>query len=289
MAPLRLLLSTLAAVSFVAFGSASHVPRNELELPVNPPHDNLIPLSAYGHGGVLTNAERMKRGLGLKKPVIGDRNVRRTDPSGTPTGPNEPEPTPPSSTCTGRTGYIRTNLREGASGDRWLSKSMNDFGEYGYTDTRSPDTALKVTLCGNEGEIFDILSHNSPAGSDIPYLGATTGYGSTSDELSSDSPNYAYLCATVQTPNGSPAVSGDNSFSRATQMPRNIESAIWSIDSNDKLSASWVNTDGSRVNTAILYSSSAAAFLITAGPQAHRGEYGQAPEYLFTFDEDVVY
>lgn len=89
-------------------------------------------------------------------------------------------------------------------------------------------------------------------------------------------------------------------------MPRNIESAIWSIDSNDKLSASWVNTDGSkvlsifpsengadlhlilgRVNTAILYSSSAAAFLITAGPQAHRGEYGQAPEYVSTLNRAV--
>lgn len=137
---------------------------------------------------------------------------------------------------------------------------MNAFGEYGTTSGR--DNALKVVLCGDSGA-FSVWAPDAPI-ADLAFVGGISGAVNTNDNMSPSSYNYAYLGATVQSAqssdaseaslidflsslagaNGSPAVSGDNSFSRATSHSRNIESSIWSIGEDDALTLSWVNTNG---------------------------------------------
>ena len=58
--------------------------------------------------------------------------------------------------------------------------------------------------------------------------------------------SYAYLGGTTQSPAGLPAFTGgDNSFSAATGIPKNIQSAIWSYDPKTQaITAQWVNTEG---------------------------------------------
>ncbi|KAJ3545282.1 hypothetical protein NMY22_g2501 [Coprinellus aureogranulatus] len=280
MAPLRLLLTTLAAVSCAALGSASQLPRpNGHELSPNPPPDNLIPLSAYNGEGHLTNAERMKRGLGPRKPHLSDRNVRRQGPS--PVSPPNPEPTP-EPLCTGRTGYIRAHAGSPSPSDPWLSRNMNAFGEYGTTTSLT--NALTVTLCGDSG-VFSIWATNSPI-ADLPFLGGISGLVNTNDNMSPSIYNYAYVGGTVQTGNSLLAVSGDNSFSRATGYSRKIESAVWSIGSDNALTTSWVNSNGARVNGVIIHvSGTDDSFTFTAGYSDYVDQFGPSPIWNFSFEE----
>ncbi|TEB38561.1 hypothetical protein FA13DRAFT_1808500 [Coprinellus micaceus] len=289
MAPLTMLLKTLITASFVAFSSASHLPRSNLQVSPNPPCKSLTPLAAYANDGNLTNAERMKRGLALKKPRFGGRTCstpRRQDTSATPCNPHLPLQTPeptPEPLCTGRTGVIRAHAGNPSPGDPFLSKTMNAFGEYGTTSSLSG--ALTVTLCGDSGA-FSIWGTNGPI-SDLPFLGGISGAVNSNDNMSPSSYNYAYVGATVQTANGSPAVSGDNSFSRATGNSRKIESAIWSLGSNDQLTTSWVNSNGREVNGVIVHvvSGTDDSFVFTAGYSSYVDMFGPSPIWNFSFEE----
>ncbi|TEB24367.1 hypothetical protein FA13DRAFT_1714686 [Coprinellus micaceus] len=137
---------------------------HNLQVFPNSPCESLTPLAAYANNGNLTNAERMKRGLALKKPRFGG-HPQRQDTSATPTSPADPEPTP-EPLCTGHTGVIRAHAGNPSPGDPFLSKTMNAFGEYGTTSSLSG--ALTVTLCGDSG-VFSIWGTNGHI-SDLPMF-----------------------------------------------------------------------------------------------------------------------
>lgn len=73
-------LTVLAAISFAVSGSASAVesPPCDGALSPNPPAENLIPLAPMTREPHLSNGERMRRGLGLNKPVYKKRGTSRT-------------------------------------------------------------------------------------------------------------------------------------------------------------------------------------------------------------------
>lgn len=270
-------LTVLAAISFAVSGSASAVesPPCDGALSPNPPAENLIPLAPMTREPHLSNGERMRRGLGLNKPVYKKR--------ATATSTSTPSPTPVAPVCTGRAGYIRTHAGSRSEDDPYLSRSMNAFGEYGTTSGR--DNALKVVLCGDSGA-FSVWAPDAPI-ADLAFVGGISGAVNTNDNMSPSSYNYAYLGATVQSANGSPAVSGDNSFSRATSHSRNIESSIWSIGEDDALTLSWVNTNGARVNGVLIHvvSGTEDSFVFSAGYSAYIDQFGPSPIWNMSFEE----
>lgn len=109
----------------------------------------------------------------------------------------------------------------------------------------------------------------------------------TNNNFSPTSYNYAYIAGTGQStsiaiacvfferamlnaalaPYGVPAVSGPNSFDAATRRTDRIQSNVWALGSDNQLTASWVNLDGSRINTVIVRSVSGSEdnFIVTAG------------------------
>ncbi|KAF5319012.1 hypothetical protein D9611_012712 [Ephemerocybe angulata] len=271
----KLIFAALAAVSLAASSGAYQLPRNAQLQSLNPPIDNLIPLSAYTDGQ-LTNAERMKRGMGPARPSrFSGGSVSRREPSSTPTSPSNPEPTDvPGS------GVIRiSDLSSSSTTPYWVSKALNAFGEYGRTDDISK--ALTVTL-GSGSETFSIGTTNG-AVPDLPFLGGIMGFATSGGDLKSNSPDYAYLGATVETANGSPAFSGDNSFTRATGISKSIESSIWSISSDNSLTATWINADGAKVDAHIVYYA-ANVLCLTADPVSFSNNFGESPAVKLTLE-----
>lgn len=66
--------------------------------------------------------------------------------------------------------------------------------------------------------------------------------------------SYAFLGGVSQTPPGSGAMSGENTFFMATGYEGNYQSAIWSYDSTSQaITAQWINTDGSAPPTYMLF------------------------------------
>ncbi|KAF6755363.1 hypothetical protein DFP72DRAFT_896588 [Ephemerocybe angulata] len=272
----KLIFAALAAVSLAASSGAYQLPRSDQLQPLNPPIDNLIPLSAY-IDGLLTNAERMKRGMGPARPSkFSDGSVTRREPSSTPTSPSNPEPTDVPTTTPG-SGVIRIHDPSSSSTTLyWVSKDLNNFGEYGRTDDISK--ALTVTL-GSDSGTFSIRTPSPACGcvSDLPFLGGIMGFATSGGDLKSSSADYAYLGATVETANGSPAVSGDNSFTRATGISKSIESSIWSISSDNSLTATWINADGAMVDAHILYYAADNVLSLTADPVSFVNNFGASP------------
>ncbi|KAF6753557.1 hypothetical protein DFP72DRAFT_1128929 [Ephemerocybe angulata] len=266
----KLIFAALAAVSLVASSGAYQLPRNAQLQSLNPPIDNLIPLSAYTDGQ-LTNAERMKRGMGPASPSrFSGGSVSRREPSSTPTSPSNPEPTDvPGS------GVIRiSDLSSSSTTPYWVSKALNAFGEYGRTDDISK--ALTVTL-GSDSGTFSIGTTNG-AVPDLPFLGGIMGFATSGGDLKLIS---MYNCLAA---NGSPAVSGDNSFTRATGISKSIESSIWSISSDNSLTATWINADGAKVDAHILYYAADNVFCLTADPVSFSNNFGASPDVKLTLE-----
>lgn len=94
-----------------------------------------------------TNANRLKRGLGPKRPNF--KHHRRAL-----------HPRQSSTPCNSPTGYIRVEYvnEDGTTVDGYLGAAPNDFGEYSFSE--SQDTALRVQLnnCDSGGDPFDIYT-----------------------------------------------------------------------------------------------------------------------------------
>lgn len=99
------------------------------------------------HRAPETNAERMKRGLGPKKPAR--INGRALLPRQSNTPPPPPPPPPPSYP----TGYITARY---STFSGYLSAAPNVYGEYVFTPDRT--AALKAELHNVIGEPFDIVA-----------------------------------------------------------------------------------------------------------------------------------
>jgi hypothetical protein len=124
----------------------------------------------------------------------------------------------------------------------FVGSQLNSFGE--YVVATAPAEALTVEA----GSGADLTAVNS-SDPTYPDVGAIRGFYTQSPDLSSGSPNYSYLGATAQTSPGARPVNGDNSYSDATGMPEDIESAVWSFGSRNVLTPTWVNSNSTKAPT----------------------------------------
>ncbi|RPD58549.1 hypothetical protein L226DRAFT_561711 [Lentinus tigrinus ALCF2SS1-7] len=214
----------------------------------------------------LTNAQRLARGQPPNRPrrTYGARSAQALQP--------RQSATPCIAQSTGKIGVY-----SGADMAGYLSASVNAFGEYGTTTDEFQ--ALSVVLCQSTG-VHDIYVQNGLA--DYPWLGLISGAVNTNDNMSPSSYNYAYVGGTARS---TPAVSGDNSFTGATGNARKIESTVWSLGSDNTLTASWVNSNGARVTGVIVHvvSGTDDAFVITAGYSDYVDMFGPSPIWSFKF------
>ena len=101
----------------------------------------------------------------------------------------------------------------------------------------------------------------------FPFLGAVQGRDDVDSTLAPGSYQYLYIADTLFTPPGSTPVgpNADNSYSQAFGNPRTSESSVWSIDANDRVTAQWINPDGSQPPT-VRFTQSTALYM--GGDQA---------------------
>ncbi|KAH7001003.1 hypothetical protein EDB80DRAFT_721284 [Ilyonectria destructans] len=147
--------------------------------------------------------------------------------------------------CSARGAVIRLENLDGSL-HGYMSNTFNSFGERTNSDLAG---ALKVNydVTKSVASQLNLVPTNSAAYVDLEYLSAIVGFSSTNSNLGPGSFNYLYLGASHATSPGSTPQSGiDNSFTRATTIPRDVESALWKIDLDTlELTPQWVNTDGS--------------------------------------------
>ncbi|GJE90525.1 hypothetical protein PsYK624_066650 [Phanerochaete sordida] len=233
--------------------------------------------------GVMTNGERMRRGLPPKKPHFrrADRTQRaRPRPSSTPGQPSNP-----GGGCAPRNGVIhvtapgRGNNRPKLDG--YLARTGNEFGEYSYTAAR--DNALTVSINNCTGSPFDIVSSNGYQA--YPFLGGIAGFANDGPNLRQGSFNYVYIGGVTQTAQGATPKNADNSFTAATGIQESVESAIWSFrDGTNDLRAQWINEDGSSPADRIVYVPSANVFVVAGDLAAFEQSFGPAEEATFRFE-----
>jgi len=241
---MRFALNLIAALA-VATTALAQPSRRALSL--NPDASVVHPIDDVPNTGPITNAKRFAMHL----PPITPRTLRRPH-SRTPTRVHgaprsESSPLPPS--------VAKCNiLAKTADGNSlgFVAAAFNKYGEYGLFQG-SPDGALEVMFTGVSGSRLDMYANNSPSTSH-PFVGAISGFSAPDDDFSHGSWNYAFLGGVSQTPPGSGAVAGENTFVMATGFDGNYQSAIWSYDSTSQaIAAQWINVDGSAPSTYMLY------------------------------------
>ncbi|CAL1702947.1 unnamed protein product [Somion occarium] len=212
----------------------------------------------------VTNAQRMARGLPPMPPRFNHAkkhlHARQSD-----------------APCVPVSGTIQANV---GGRTAYVSRNVNDFGEYELDNGVSG--ALEVTICVRGNDAFDIRTNNGVAA--FPFFGGVVGFANTDDNLSAGSFNYVYIAATSQTPVGSRPVAGPNAFTAATDISKNIESAIWTIDPNSRvLRSNWVNTNGRVATQSIRYIPSVNAFAIVGDVAEFEDSFGVSSPATFTF------
>ncbi|KAF8731542.1 hypothetical protein RHS02_07573, partial [Rhizoctonia solani] len=247
--------------------------------------DELSPSSTE----VITNAKRFAAGL---PPLPRKRNSNRSvhnrvaHARGTRviTAPrSETSPSPPNSlNCN----ILVKNVATGESLG-YVSPAWNDFAEYGPLQN-SQDGALEVktSYSGDSPKQLDLVALNGKSAAH-PFVGASAGYGSSDENISSNSSNYLILTGNTQTPPGSrPSYEASNSFSETTSIPVASESAIWSYDSTSReFTAHWVNTDDSSVSAYILWSNQEnnSLFTLTGNATIFKETYGVEDSPIVSF------
>ncbi|TCD64363.1 hypothetical protein EIP91_004194 [Steccherinum ochraceum] len=241
-----------------------------------PPGGKSVPVPvAGGNVPVLlgrreTNAQRMKRGLGPKKPNYAYPK-RALHPRASP------------APCTNPTGYVRAVYFDGQGKevDGYIGFAPNDFGEYPFTPTRTNALRVQLNNCGANGGPFDISSLNGIPNE--PFLGLIDGFSNETPTLGPGSFNYAYIGGTSQTPPGSVPLVQSNSFTDATNLPEAVESAVWELGQGNVLTAAWVNPDNSIPPEVLLYVPSAGTFTVTGDLAEFRDTFGPAYPITFSF------
>lgn len=148
-----------------------------------------------------------------------------------------------------------------------IGRQLNSYGE--YVVTAGAAKALKVQV-GSNGHLLAVNS-SDPA---YPDVGAIQGFYTNGPNLSSSSANYSTLGATVQTKAGAKPAKGRNSYSDATGMPEDIESAVWSFGKADALTPKWVNSNSAHAPTHLVEIEG--VLVLTGDPKALAKELGQS-------------
>ncbi|KAG8906198.1 hypothetical protein FRB99_007414 [Tulasnella sp. 403] len=235
---------------------------------------------------LLTNAQRLARGLPLAKPK---GFVTRIVNGATRTIPDkkkgrvisrwkdaEPSPSTPvkcksyivvtpcnATTPSGTTYYVSQDLSNGL-----------------YHLTSDPSQALVVST--PSGELFGLQPVNNPDPS-YPWFGFfIASDGVSNGDLAAGSPDYVQLGAIkTETDRYSIPERVGNSH---VNPDRGSETDIWSLRSNNVLKPSWVNWSGARAkNTVIFFSQSGNFFGLTSDLKAYNAAEGTQTGYAVTF------
>ncbi|EIN08593.1 hypothetical protein PUNSTDRAFT_144117 [Punctularia strigosozonata HHB-11173 SS5] len=238
-------------------------------LSFNPPLSVVEAAAASTRDEVLprTNAERLARGLPLKKP-----HRRSPSPSY-----QAKRATASSVAYTGVVRVVEPNNNNAVRG--YLAATPTSFGEYGGTTT-DISSALTITFTTSDpSSPFDISISGT-----YPDLGFTTGFANTDFNFGPGAYNYAYLTGVSGSPAGSSATIQPNSYSAVAGITEGTESAVWTWDSaSGALTPRWVNTDGSTPAVTLLYVPSANAVAITGDPAAFNANFGTSTVVAFEF------
>jgi len=182
----------------------------------------------------LSNAERFKRGLPPRAPVIGrvlpGRELLGPTPASKAKRGSSPSPSPVANVFTGR---IEIKLTNG-SFVGFVNNSASGFPSVDIGGTEGTDLEVKIATTSGGGP-FSLLSTN-PAFTGSPFIG-----GGTNDTLSRDILSIVPLANVPQTPAGSaPTLKG--------------ASAIWTVNAKTlQLTPKWTNLNGSSVTALILW------------------------------------
>ncbi|EED79089.1 predicted protein [Postia placenta Mad-698-R] len=218
------------------------------ETAANPAAVGLAPL-ALAHRTPLTNAQRLARGLTPNRPRFNRAGTIQVTGAGTGT-------------------------------PAFISRVPNAFGEYAVTTDTADALIVQYTDCA-DASVIDLATLNGIA--DVPYLGAITGFATALQDLRRGSSAYAYIGGTDQTAPGATPQAVSNSFMAATGDQEEAESALWTLNrTTGALSAQWVNIDGSKPETIIVYSPEN-FLVITGDPTIFGASFGTSPVVTLTF------
>ncbi|KAG8756728.1 hypothetical protein FRC11_005048 [Ceratobasidium sp. 423] len=106
----------------------------------------------------------------------------------------------------------------------------------------------------NSNKQLDLLATNGRNAS-YPFFGAVTPSSYMDEDLNPDSRSFLFLTGTTQTaPGATPSYEASTAYGALLSHPGASESAIWSYDPiTRRLTAWWVNKDGSSVNARIFW------------------------------------
>lgn len=258
-----LLTVALAATSALAIHTPTQTQKRTLAL--NPDVSVARPLVQLTGRDTATNARRFAAGLPPVSPRARSHKAARAAPSGTPST---------------NTGYIQVTGSDNTVYG-YLSTTLNTFGEYGQF-TEDPASALKIAFDSTSATNLDLTASNSFF-TDLPFLGGTAGFSSTSASIASDSADYVFLTATTLTTTLSAPVQVENSFTRQTGIDKESLSAIWEF-ANGIITPQWVNEDSSRPTTIAVYVPSEEAIALVGDVATFESTYGVTVVSLtFTF------
>lgn len=157
----------------------------------------------------------------------------------------------------------------------YISRSYVIPQVHRFATTPSITDAMNVTLSIGAGNATDIKINNGPDPS-YPYLGFVVGPASSNNDLAPGSYNYLLLTASKQTASGSTPSNVGNAYS-TEQLS---ESAVWTTASSNTISAQWVNSDGSKPLTTLVFQ--AGGLLATGDEASFNQKYPGAVNAIFT-------
>ncbi|CUA75354.1 hypothetical protein RSOLAG22IIIB_05859 [Rhizoctonia solani] len=251
---------------------------------LNPPRSVAKPIdwaSLAPATGPVTNAKRFAQGLPPLKPrgrkhhrgstynnIENAALKRATRAASAPRSDTSPIP-PVQQKCN-----ILVKTADATLG--YLAPSLNIFGEYGqFQGAQAGSLEVSISYVPGSEASVDMVPTNGPTKA-YPFMGGAIGYSSPNSDFNPGTRGYAYVAATPQSPSGSPPISGDNSFAIATGMSSDYESAIWIYDpSTFEIRAQWVNTDGSKPTTYVLFANDGNdALVLTGDPNTLNNSFG---------------
>ncbi|KAH9884499.1 hypothetical protein C8Q73DRAFT_660894 [Cubamyces lactineus] len=160
----------------------------------------------------------------------------------------------------------------------FISHGTNPYG--GYATTQNASEALHVMLLQGcdpadpfQIAILDIFT-------ELPFLGTVVGLDNTSDNITPDSANHAYVAGTWDVPRG-PAQIRPNAYTDATGREVGVESAVWTLphslatDAPTALIPSWVNANGLiAAGASLVYVPSADGLVLTGNVADFAVQFG---------------
>ncbi|KAF7316181.1 hypothetical protein MIND_00136300 [Mycena indigotica] len=167
----------------------------------------------------------------------------------------------------------------------YVSQTQGTYAAYGlFVIDADPANAILFDIqldpSLQSGSQLNIKATTTTYAATYPFMGGIVGVASDSNDFASGSSNYAYVQGTSQTSPNAPPQSVPNSF----PSPASSESAIWSFDRTSLVvQPVWVNTDGTKPTTFLMYVDQTTSIAITGDVQAFSDRFGGASAIYFKY------